>query len=72
MYFKLFLLNIGRVLHFNTVSSSDMQMIWAYADTVTVCSSKEWCKYLYGLIRVYADSDTVCSSKEQWKCKYGL
>jgi len=50
MHFKLFLLNIGRVLHFYY----GQQMIRAYVDAVTACSSKEWCKYIYGLIRVYA------------------
>jgi len=50
-----------------------MQMVRVYADSVMVCSSKEWykCKYMYRLIRVYVDSGTACSSKEQCKCKYG-
>jgi len=59
-----------RVLHFITVSNSYMQMIRAYADAVTACSSDAICNYV--LIRAYADTETACSSKEQLKCKYGL
>ena len=45
-------------------SDQSASIIWAYADSVTGCSSKERCKYkhMYGLIQVYADSDTVCLS----------
>jgi len=71
MHFKV-LLNISRVLNFNMVSNSYMQMIRVYADSVRAYSSKEQCKYkyMYGLIREYADSGTVCSSKEWCNCMY--
>lgn len=65
MVFKLFLLNISRVLHF-------------YYDQRFVCANDTGvcgCCHVQRMVQIHAvwidtgvcDSDTECSSKEQWK-----